>query len=409
MDQVTTTLTPADKVFYSWQSDLPNRTNRGLIQSALEKAAREIRSDDSIAVEPVVDRDTLGEPGSPDIAATILRKIDEATAFVCDVSIVCRSVNGRPCPNPNVLVELVYALKSIGSERVVLVFNTAYGEVSELPFDLRFKRVMTYHMPQDVEPNQIRKELKRKLNDALHVIFEHIEEATDSEDKSAYLSSLNQVLIKIILYGEESREREINPWAQEVVDTFETSANDLRELSAEEFSATFEVLADLETLSDQLDLVVDFPKAIGRESWNNFNALVDDAVATAWKIKRQHIDTIPLGDDYRQQVAKIIKQKLRMLSQWVERYERADENIRYRIFEEFLSNVADAGYAMLQISYYKLDEIKPQFSESLRHEAKPLHLIGFRYEMSGNNEEREVVNEVKNKIQEIDSLIKNVI
>jgi hypothetical protein len=46
----------ASKVFYSWQSDLPNRTNRGLIQSALEKAARELRSDESIAVEPVVDR-----------------------------------------------------------------------------------------------------------------------------------------------------------------------------------------------------------------------------------------------------------------------------------------------------------------------------------------------------------------
>jgi len=399
----------SDKIFYSWQSDLPNRTNRGLIQSALEKASKDIRSDDSIAVDPVVDRDTLGEPGSPDIAATILRKIDEATAFVCDVSIVCRPVNGRPCPNPNVLVELGYALKSIGSDRVVLVFNTAYGEVSELPFDLRFKRVMTYQMPQDGEPNQIRKELRRKLKDALHVIFEHIEEATNSEGKSAYLSSLNQVLTKIILFGEESREREINPWAQEVVDTFETAAGDARELAAEEFSATFEVLVDLETLGDQLDLVVDFPKSLGRESWDNFNALVDDAVATAWKIKRHHIDTVPLGDDYRQQVAKTIKQKLRMLSQWVERYKRADKNMRYRIFEEFLSNVADAGYAILQISYYNLDEIKPQFSESLRREAKPLHLIGYRYEMSGNNVEVEVVNEVKNKIREIDSLIKSVI
>jgi hypothetical protein len=233
------------KIFYSWQSDQPNRTNRRLILSALEGAAKDIQSDDSIAVEPVVDRDTFGEPGSPDIAATILRKIDGATAFVCDVSIVCRPVNGRPCPNPNVLIELGYGLKSIGTERLVLVFNTAYGEVSELPFDLRFKRVMTYQMPQDGEPNQIRKELRRRLKDALHVIFMHIEETTDGEAKSAYLSSLNQVLTKIILFGEESREREINPWAQEVVNTFETAAGNVRELAAEEFSATFEVLADL--------------------------------------------------------------------------------------------------------------------------------------------------------------------
>jgi hypothetical protein len=27
-------------VFYSWQSDLPNKTNRGLIEDALERRAR---------------------------------------------------------------------------------------------------------------------------------------------------------------------------------------------------------------------------------------------------------------------------------------------------------------------------------------------------------------------------------
>ncbi len=113
----------SDTIFYSWQSDLPNRTNRGLIQSALEKATKDIRSDKNIAIEPVVDRDTLGEPGAPDIAATIFRKIDAAKVFVCDVSCVNKSQSGRLFPNPNVLIELGYALKSISSERIILIFN----------------------------------------------------------------------------------------------------------------------------------------------------------------------------------------------------------------------------------------------------------------------------------------------
>lgn len=50
------------KVFYAWQSDLPNSTNRGLIQKALENATKAIRADDSIKVEPVIDRDTAGVP-----------------------------------------------------------------------------------------------------------------------------------------------------------------------------------------------------------------------------------------------------------------------------------------------------------------------------------------------------------
>jgi hypothetical protein len=399
----------SDKIFYSWQSDLPNRTNRGLIQSALEKATKDIRSDDSIAIDPVVDRDTLGEPGAPDIAVTILRKIDEATAIVCDVSIVCRPDNGRACPNPNVLVELGYALKSISSERVILVFNTAYGDVSELPFDLRFKRVVTYQMSEDEEPSHIRKLLRKTFKDALQGIFEHLEETAKGEENSAYLTSLNQTLTKIILFGEESRQRDINPWAQEVVDTFESAAGEVRELAAEEVAANIEVFDNLETLADQLDEVVDFPKALGRESWDNFNALVDNAVGTAWQIKKHHIDTVPLDEDSKQQVAKLVGQKIRMLYQWVARCERSDKNMRHRIFEDFLSDIVDFGYVLLQISYYKLDEIKPQLSETLRREAMPLHLIEHRYEMSGSNAEDEVVKEVKSKIPIIESFLKGII
>ena len=75
-------------VFYSWESDLPNSTNRGFIQKALEDAAKSIRSDDSIKIDPVIDRDTSGVPGSPDIANTIFSKIDASDIFACDVSII---------------------------------------------------------------------------------------------------------------------------------------------------------------------------------------------------------------------------------------------------------------------------------------------------------------------------------
>ena len=64
------------KIFYSWQSDLPNNTNRGFILQALENAAKHIRSDESIDVEPVVDRDTLDVPGSPNIVAILSTAID---------------------------------------------------------------------------------------------------------------------------------------------------------------------------------------------------------------------------------------------------------------------------------------------------------------------------------------------
>lgn len=66
------------RVFYSWQSDLPNATIRGFILAALEAACKAAGEDLSVDERPEVDRDTLGVPGAPDIAQTIFAKIDRA-------------------------------------------------------------------------------------------------------------------------------------------------------------------------------------------------------------------------------------------------------------------------------------------------------------------------------------------
>ena len=136
------------KVFYSWQSDLHNSINRGFIQDALERAAKAIRQDVSIKVEPVIDRDTAGVPGSPDIANTIFAKIDRSQVFACDVSIINVEDKARPTPNPNVLIELGYAFKTLTSERIMMIMNTAFGDPKLLPFDLSKKRVIRYHLEE---------------------------------------------------------------------------------------------------------------------------------------------------------------------------------------------------------------------------------------------------------------------
>jgi hypothetical protein len=163
-------------VFYSWQSDLPNATNRGFILQALENAAKAIRSDESLQVEPVIDRDTAGVAGSPDISKTIFDKIDQAHIFVCDISIINQEAATRPTPNPNVLLELGYAFKTLGDKRVVMVFNDAYGGPEVLPFDLRMRRVIRYHMPKEAETRATeRKELEKVLREALTTILSELD------------------------------------------------------------------------------------------------------------------------------------------------------------------------------------------------------------------------------------------
>jgi hypothetical protein len=154
-------------VFYSWQSDLPNSENRGFIQDALKVAANKITADNTIDVEPVIDRDTKGVSGTPDIASTIFSKISTADVFVADVSIINNGKDCRPTPNPNVLIELGYAIKTVGYERMILVFNEAYGKIEDLPFDLRSRRIATYNFSKNKGNGKEKTELQNKLKDAI--------------------------------------------------------------------------------------------------------------------------------------------------------------------------------------------------------------------------------------------------
>ena len=165
------------RIFYSWQTDLPNATNRGFIQSALETAAKSIRDDESIKIEPVIDRDTMGVPGAPDIADTIFTKIDNSQIFVADVSIINNKGKSRKAPNPNVLVELGYAIKSLELDRIIMIMNTTFGNPELLPFDLRMRRVVTYELLEAQEDRSIeRKRLSSILEQGIRIILNELEQ-----------------------------------------------------------------------------------------------------------------------------------------------------------------------------------------------------------------------------------------
>ena len=76
----------AQTVFWSWQSDQPSRETRSLIRDALIAALDRIAVDLEEADRPEIDHDTKDMPGSPDIVASILAKIEAAAVFIADVT-----------------------------------------------------------------------------------------------------------------------------------------------------------------------------------------------------------------------------------------------------------------------------------------------------------------------------------
>ncbi|WP_179354678.1 hypothetical protein [Winogradskyella vidalii] len=157
-------------IFYSWQSDLPNNKNRGFIEICIKKAIEEIKTD-NINLDVAIDRDTKDITGTPDIASTIFSKIDNSSIFIADISFINSDYIGRKSPNPNVLVELGYAAKTIGWENIICVFNTEFGKIEDLPFDLRFRRPLTYKIENPKNKSKDKENLSKIFQTAIKSII----------------------------------------------------------------------------------------------------------------------------------------------------------------------------------------------------------------------------------------------
>ncbi len=154
------------KVFYSWQVQLPNKTNRGLIKDSLGKAIKEMNKDISIESRVSMDSDTSNTPGSPDIINTILEKIDSSSVFVADVSFIKDKQ-----PNSNVMFELGYAMKALGDSKIIMIFNENFGDKKDLPFDLGFKRQIIYSCSENSDISEQRKQLMNRLKSSVKLIL----------------------------------------------------------------------------------------------------------------------------------------------------------------------------------------------------------------------------------------------
>ncbi len=191
-------------IFYSWQSDLPNSKNRGFIQSCIEKAVSQI-TQEKIHLEIAVDRDTKGVSGTPDIASSIFSKIDASNIFIADISIINSSSNDRKTPNPNVLIELGYAAKTLGWNNIISIFNTEYGKVEDLPFDLRFRRPLSYKIKNQKNKTEDRADLINILKKEIDSII--LKEHSKDEIRQYIKQQIDKEILTIcnqlfkIIYG----------------------------------------------------------------------------------------------------------------------------------------------------------------------------------------------------------------
>lgn len=215
------------KVFWSWQSDRIPKNHHYFVRRALEEACESLAQDPDVdeSERPEVDHDTTAVAGTPDIVGTVLRKIEAAAAFVADMTPVGvtdpaavrpdLATRGAPLPepkliqNPNVMSELGYAEKCLGTDRIILVANSIhYPGPNALPFDWRHRRgPITYSLADDANNEARKKEcsaLAKRLREPLRLILaaqrqlaDQVEGPLPSEtDPAVWAGSENGVMFR---------------------------------------------------------------------------------------------------------------------------------------------------------------------------------------------------------------------
>lgn len=175
-------------IFYSWQSDI--KSSRNFISDCLERLRKRMK--DIILCD--IDRDTQGLAGAPDIGDSIYEKIDSADIFIADVTIINRNSIGRKTPNPNVLIELGYAIKALGWERIILLYDKDFGEIEELPFDINHRRITSFSLEECEEKTKIREYVLTCIGTTIQILDQEHRLYGGSADAIKAKSALGRLL-----------------------------------------------------------------------------------------------------------------------------------------------------------------------------------------------------------------------
>lgn len=180
-------------LFYSWQSDIKNNS----IHNCIEKAIKEVKKKftKEINLEINIDRDTRNTSGSPAISDTIFNKIDITDIFICDITLVnsnwlSKILKHRITPNPNVLIELGYAVNQVGWERVICINDLNYSKPEELPFDIRGHKVISFNSSQsdykDILKTQLIASVSAIIKDFNKILKDQNEKNNKAHDLNLY-------------------------------------------------------------------------------------------------------------------------------------------------------------------------------------------------------------------------------
>ena len=92
----------------------------------------------------------------------------------------------RLTPNPNVLIELGFAINQLGFGKIICINNDSFGAVENLPFDIRQNRIARYELSSKPNLKEQKAKLKNILKGDLLCIVENYDNLGAEKSQWAY-------------------------------------------------------------------------------------------------------------------------------------------------------------------------------------------------------------------------------
>jgi len=285
--------------FYSWQSDLPKSENLNFIENSILSSIKNLKKTKPISIDLTIDKATRKLSGSPDIAESIFTKISNCSVFIADISIInSSSIKQRKAPNPNVLIEIGYAARTLGWEKIICIYNTDYGNFKDLPFDLRNRRIMPYSLKGNAK-SHVKRNLSKEIYNA--IIEMHNRGLLTDKILDFLKKEIDQELLSLILHFTRyiCHENDSTNMFESVQEFLNYSETDILEILKNKRTLGFYVLKSFEENEESFKKFVN--QAIGSKYYNReiLNALIDiyEWFSYYKKSRREHFSTILLKDE----------------------------------------------------------------------------------------------------------------
>lgn len=226
---------------------------------------------------------------------------------------------------------------------------------------------------------------------------------SESDEKSEFYSSIARSLIEVLVFADQSSERQFNPWLDMWRSEFSYTASELRELAASQTAIDEGVESDLKELAKSLDHVPNLRLYIG--SGGDLERATDDAATQVRNFMERHIGQVPIKEEPLREVRNLIVTTDRKLNELLA---RAETMINSGRIEELQSEASNLGHTIVRLSYYNIDPLGENIRERLKDVGRILHLTEtMRLYMDGGQSMQAVVDRIEDCSRRLVSIVQS--